>query len=262
MMYGFNEDNKRILLKGFSDKGFKYELIGDDKYYLILGKYRIHIPDECVGMGGCAGSLIKHGCWELGVSRVIHDILLEKVGSGVFIDCGAHVGYYSFLASGLCKKVYSLECNPMFTESIKKSIRRNGISNIELFPFAGWNENGVVKELSMPIGSGGGGSIVRTVKNEFKKFNVECRRLDSLIADYVDLIKIDVEGAYEEVYIGMEGLLRINPKMKIVMEMSALHKEFCAYIEKEYKIFHIIGYNKIVEVKKIPGFSTYLLERK
>lgn len=83
---------------------------------------------------------------------------LEKIikKGDTCIDIVANLGYYSVKMSKLCGadgKVYSVEPIPMVNEIWRKNIRKSGISNFELLPYALGAEQGTVK-MGMPERNG------------------------------------------------------------------------------------------------------------
>ena len=76
-----------------------------------------------------ASTILLHGIWEPEITRVV-----ESLQEGaVFIDVGAHVGYYSLLAStrvGATGRVVSVEPNPSTVERLRRNIRLSSAVNV------------------------------------------------------------------------------------------------------------------------------------
>ena len=140
----------------------------------------------------------------------------------VFIDLGAHIGYFSIIAAKLCKKVYAFEIDDNCLPIIKENITLNKLKNISVINKAVSDKGG--KELKISVfeqpnttlsirynpKAKGGHKIIKTVS----------------LSDFADeekiqpsLIKIDIEGAEYSALLGMEKLLQNSQKMKVLLEV-------------------------------------------
>ena len=128
----------------------------------------------------------------------------------VVIDIGANVGLYSMLAAkkvGKRGKVFSFDPNSENCRLILLGIHKNEFKNVSVFPFALGNRTGHVL-FSTHIGSNGG-----LISDSYDSLlNPSCVikpivRLDDIVTEKVDLIKIDVEGAEGLVVEGAKGLI-------------------------------------------------------
>jgi FkbM family methyltransferase len=93
---------------------------------------RVHLPD-LVGV-----KLYQYGFFEEGLTRAI----IEKLSPGaVFIDIGAHVGYYTMLASllvGAEGRVVAFEPTPRTRTEL--SFNTADLDNVRVVPMAAWDE--------------------------------------------------------------------------------------------------------------------------
>ena len=131
--------------------------------------------------------------------------------SGVFIDVGAGVGYFSAIASdiiGISGQVHCFEPNPSNAKAIRKMVESNPNSNIILNDYALGEDEGLRNFYIQRFNRSTSGSMIDNVieeVNEVKK--IETKRLDTYLEKKrignVSLIKIDVEG-YE--YYVLKGL--------------------------------------------------------
>jgi FkbM family methyltransferase len=123
------------------------------------------------------------------------------------LDIGANVGYYSvFLSkySAASGKIYAVEPVPLFAEIWRKNVKKSGVDNLTLFPFAlGESEN--IMSMGMPLIDGvvhhGMTKIVNDSDNKFERqFEVLMKNPDKLFKDILklDFVKVDVEG-YESI---------------------------------------------------------------
>jgi len=76
------------------------------------------------------------GCPEPGVQK---EIMRHLRPAGCFYDGGAHIGYYSLLASrlvGETGRVVAFEPDPANVDVLRGNLSRNGVSNFEVIPAA------------------------------------------------------------------------------------------------------------------------------
>lgn len=134
----------------------------------------------------------------------------------IFFDLGAHYGYYSILMSKLYSqsKVFAFEPDKGVLEILKK----NKKDNVNIIPKAVGSFNGKAKFYSFDLLTSGVSTLnIENVKKYIfvqqkpKEYEVEVITLDSFCEEnktIPDFIKIDVEGAEEEVLKGSENLLK------------------------------------------------------
>lgn len=160
------------------------------------------------GKSWIVGSSV-HGCW-LGSYEYEQRILFERVikqGSIVY-DIGAHVGFYTLLASvlvGPTGKVLAFEPNPRNLSYLKAHLEINNIGNVLIFEKAVSNKTG-----TSHFEAGGGHSSMGHLA-ESGELQVETVALDELVASngipLPNYIKIDVEGAEFDALSGARKLL-------------------------------------------------------
>lgn len=151
------------------------------------------------------------GFYELSLSLIIAK--LAKKG-GVLVDAGANFGYYSCLWAGVNpgNRVIAFEPSPICIPHFKFNINKNGFNQrIQVKEMALGKENGVCGFfLGLPGQTGWGGLVITDDKRQVE---VQVERLDSIYnvidrSGYIDVLKIDVEGADTWVIFGAEKLLR------------------------------------------------------
>jgi len=171
----------------------------------------------------------NHNCW-IGTYERRKRAAFEKVvkpGSVVF-DIGAHVGFYTLLASilvGEDGKVFAFEPSPRNLNFLNRHIELNGRRNITVMPVAIWSKAGVSYFQEGPTSATGSilsqGTIeVRTVQ------------LDQAVADAElpspDFLKIDVEGGELEV---LRGACRVlsdaRPTIFLATHGPEVHRQCC-----------------------------------
>lgn len=151
-------------------------------------------------------------------------LLLIKVlrNGDTFVDVGANEGMMTLLGSKLVGdtgKVISFEPNPTPGEIMKRNLRRNAITNVELHE-CGLGEVPGEMPLFVPDVNTGEGSFAAPARNVPGE-TVTCpvRVGDEVLGDLSPrLIKIDVEGFEAHVLEGLTSTLR-HAKPIICMEM-------------------------------------------
>ncbi len=156
--------------------------------------------------------------------------LWRRLSAGdTFVDVGAHYGYFSLLAAervGRDGRVISFEAAPNTYEILARNALSKG--QIQAFSVALAESEGEVTFYEFPNLYGEYNSLNRSqyegeswyVGQEPKAVRVPARPLDAFVEEYnfsPDLIKIDVEGAEEQVVRGADGTLRAESPA-VVME--------------------------------------------
>jgi FkbM family methyltransferase len=164
---------------------------------------------------------------------VQEEIVRHLRPAGCFYDGGAHIGYYSLLASrlvGEAGRVVAFEPDPANVDVLRGNLSRNGMSNVEVIPAALWSHCGIVSfqrsasgwpEVSsrrgavvIPNGKGPDPALIR----------VEALTLDAFAADHgpPTFIKIDVEGAEVEVLRAAQKLIsQVRPVLLLEVHNPA-----------------------------------------
>ena len=113
----------------------------------------------------------------------------------VFVDIGAHIGFYVIRLAKVCKHVHAIEPNPEAIEILKENIKLNKIKNVTIHPYALGKE---VRKANLYLADNNSTLLTRSDRNSIE---VQVKTFDEVI-DYCDLVKIDVEGFEEEVLLG------------------------------------------------------------
>ena len=156
-----------------------------------------------------------HGCiaftgfYELPLTRRI--VKLAQKG-GLFIDVGANYGYFSLLwvAQKKGNRVIAFEASPRNHEAIESNISDSSLNHfIDFRRNAVGKESGIMKFSLGPSEQTGWGGIV-LADNRNDTVEVPVVRLDHVLKDdvFVDVLKIDIEGADIWALMGAERLLR------------------------------------------------------
>lgn len=195
-----------------------------------------------------------HGCWlgsyEYEKRKVFEKLILP--GSVVF-DIGAHVGFYTLLASELVGnkgKVYAFEPLKRNILYLKKHLTLNKISNVEVFEVAISNVNNQVKFKQENSSSEGHicqeGNIYVTVAS-----------IDRIIEENNLLppsyMKIDIEGGEINALKGAQNtLLKYHPTIFLATHGINIHKNCCEYLKSlNYNLKPINENKKLDEVDEL-----------
>ena len=161
--------------------------------------------------------------------------LLDRIRAGsVYFDVGAHIGYYSVMASDLVGpegRVISFEPRRLNLSYLRSHLRMNRCTNVQVIPAAVGERPGECR-FETRIGTGLG--YVSDTGNR----RVDMVSLDDLVGSGKlpppDVIKIDVEGGEMGVLKGATELLRRHRPITVVSTHGdAIREECVAYLEGE-----------------------------
>ena len=162
--------------------------------------------------------LISRGLWEPRETRYLTTLL--KAGQ-TFVDVGAHVGYFSLFAARLVGPggtVIAVEPEPRNLDLLRRNIARNGVDTVRVLPFAA---GAAEATMSLALDEENRGAH-RLVANDDPEAgpSVRCMRLDDVLPERVDVIKVDAQGYDHEVVEGLERTLAANPQATLMVELS------------------------------------------
>lgn len=176
-------------------------------------------------------TILVAGVWE---PETWHS-LSEHIQSGaVFVDVGAHIGYYSLKAAkvvGPGGRVLAIEPNPETVRRLRGNIQASGAPAITVVPVACSDSDGTLELFAAAGGNTSASSLSKENASNSgpvtTSFHVQARRLDAIIEESgvtrVDVIKIDVEGAELTVLKGaQETLDRYHPVVTVELIESQL----------------------------------------
>lgn len=118
------------------------------------------------------------------------------------VDVGANIGYYLLLAVqsiGAAGRVICIEPSSENLPELRRNIEINGFANVQLHAVALGDREG---ETGLHTGINSG-----IADCESGPYRVPLRRLDQVVTERVDFLKIDVEGYEGQVLAGAEALL-------------------------------------------------------
>lgn len=182
----------------------------------ILGFHKIFVDTRDTGF---AANLLLDGYWESWLTRFI----ARRVRPGmVTIDVGANFGYFTLLLGALVGpqgRVLACEPNPVAAANLRRSILLNGhMDRTSLIECALGAVAGGDAVLFVPNGEPKNAHVIAAASDADPTLGAICHvariTLDRLAAELprVDFIKIDAEGAEENILAGMrETLARCKP---------------------------------------------------
>jgi len=155
---------------------------------------------------------------ELSVLRALQILPYE-----VFVDVGAHVGYYTVRMAKKCRKAIAFEPNPRNREILLKNIELNNIHNVVVYQYAAGESRYKAK---LWLASAGSTLLEGYVTGE--SIEVDVVPLDEIL-EYADVVKIDVEGYEWNVIRGAKNLIE-KYKPALIVE----HHDFRHYRIRDY----------------------------
>ena len=163
------------------------------------------------------------------------------------VDVGAHHGLYTLLASkrvGRKGRVIAFEPSPREFRRLKKHLRWNRCSNVQLMPCAVGDEQGET-DFHLVEGSQDWCNSLRppAVDEPTSRVRVSVRRLDDALEELdvskVDFIKLDVEGAELSVLYGVMRVLLRGSRPAILAEVQDIRTQPWGYTAREIIQFMI-----------------------
>lgn len=177
---------------------------GSDEFLMKVGR---HLREDIteVDLGGYSvavhrldsdfgNAIVQSKQYEEHVRKAVREHLTP---GDVFVDIGTNVGVMALLAAtivGPSGRVIAVEPEPENLQMLYRGIILNGVTNVDVWPFAASNtqsvfslgglSNGHVEEAGRSIATEAGAKLVQSV------------RLDDLLGDLprLDCVKIDIEG--------------------------------------------------------------------
>lgn len=168
-----------------------------------------------------APHLMTDGYWESWITLA----MLRTLKPGmVAIDVGANYGYYTILMGrsvGRTGKVIAFEPNPHLADLMRKSLWISGIRQIdEVRGEAAYSTSGEQVRFFIPDARPMNARVVEEAPYEGTMIDVPTVRLDDVLPETVDFIKIDAEGGEREIWRGMSKTIANNPQLQIFLEFN------------------------------------------
>lgn len=153
------------------------------------------------------------------------ELLLNLSKDGmVFVDIGAHYGFYTLLVGTRHRnsKVFAFEPAPENYEVLKKNVETNNLKNVEIYNLA-VSEREEIKRFNITKDSGCCGFYPHPLAKTLREIEVKTVVLDSFLREIPKvplIIKIDVEG--HEIYVleGMRGIIEDATDLMFFIEFN------------------------------------------
>lgn len=221
--------------------GDKFWYRGDDRYVgqrIALGKYEPYLTK----------------------------MILDRVNSNsVVVDVGANIGYYTVLLADKVRKIYAFEPEKVNFEILDKNIKENKLENVRLFKKAAGKMKGKKKIYGSEDNYGDWRLFSGRDDHKGRPYNTSCGggscacplieivKLDDVIKEKIDLIKIDTQGWEPEVIAGAKNLIRqYHPQIffewspKMYREAGLDYQAMWDFLREEYnKIYYIDEYIQV-----------------
>lgn len=195
----------------------------------VLGKYTLYLPKDDYFI---TRSLKQHKIWEENTTHFIEANLKE---GQTFVDVGAHVGYFSVLASDIVGdkgQVFAFEPDAKNCEFLTKNIIENKCNNVNVLQMGLSDKSGDI--VLYKNQDAGGHSTVEGMPGQIKETEtIRVERGDDVLGGIPDMIKIDAEGGERAVLEGMKGILETDKPLTIIFE-SWDGTEVASWLREEY----------------------------
>jgi FkbM family methyltransferase len=185
----------------------------------VLGKYLMFVDSQETGI---APHLAFDGYWESWITLA----LARTVQPGWHcLDVGANHGYYTLVmadGAGPSGRVVPVEPTPRLADLLRQTLDVNGFPYVAVVAKAASDSDGRTLQLVVPERRSMNARLVEDVAPTDEAVSVESITIDSLTRDWprVDLIKIDVEGAEEQVWRGMQVTIDRNRDLVVALELN------------------------------------------
>jgi len=173
-------------------------------------------------------TILRSNQWEPATWQSIS----ASLGSGaVFLDIGAHIGYFSLKAAarvGRTGLIVAFEPNPATVKLLRDNVAASDAANLVVQPVACTDRERMLTLYDGPAQNTGTASLSRENAEYFagkgashpRQFSVRGRRIDDVVRELglrrVDAMKVDVEGAEFEALSGaLDTLKRFHPRLVV-----------------------------------------------
>jgi FkbM family methyltransferase len=175
-------------------------------------------------------TILLEGSWDPSLTDLVEHTLRP---GDVFIDVGAHVGYFTLLASrrvGPRGAVLSIEPNPAALTELKQNVTRSNLKNVLVEHSACGETRGIVRLYLHTASNSSMASLASANATSGIAVDVPSITLDQLFHECglarANLVKIDVEGAELLVLRGMTQILK-DLRPVIALELAPHLLEGC-----------------------------------
>ena len=167
-----------------------------------------------------------------------------------FLDIGANIGIHSLsVASIKDSRVYAFEPIDFIQAKLKKNIKLNNYSNIQVIPVALSNEPKEIRT-SFSVNSSNQGTFSMIDENSGENY-IKCIKGDDFVSDNkidnISVIKIDVEGFEYSVLDGLrQTILKQRPVMFFEFDSNYIDRDRKTAEEYEKLLFGQLNYSLFI----------------
>jgi FkbM family methyltransferase len=186
---------------------------------------RVHTPVLRARVEGTElRGFLRHRSFLAGIDRgdyepTLRNLILESVGPGtLFVDVGAHVGFYSLLADRAGADVVALEPDPYNLAALRRNLRG---TRAEVLGSAASDSAGTAP-FHLSSSTTGSSLVARGDIEITSSVPVETTTVDAIVEGRtfdVLVLKVDVEGAEPAVLAGARQALHDAPRAVVIAEV-------------------------------------------
>lgn len=213
----------------------------------VMGRYKAFLDTRDRGF---AAHLMLDGYWEMWLTQFI----ARLVAPGMHVvDVGANFGYYSLLMGDLVGptgRLLSVEPNPPVVEMLMRTLELNGFAGRSTVVAAAAGAHDATGCLLVPSGEPKNATLVADADEhtDADLVAVPILSLDGLLEAFprVDFLKIDAEGAEEDIMIGLaRTIARHRPRIVLEFNPGRCRNpaDFLAALRGPYPVLHSLGYD-------------------
>jgi FkbM family methyltransferase len=175
----------------------------------------------------------------------IETLFLKKYlkTNSVFFDVGSGFGDYSLIASSVIKhgKIYSFEPIQEEINRLKENVKLNNIEEVvSVFQMAVSNYNGTVNFNLSSVNE------MSYITAEHADLRVKCTKIDTFCKknniEFIDFLKIDVEGEENNVILGALNLLKKQKVGAMIIEFNVRQKKLTGNGKQLILLLKSLGY--------------------
>jgi FkbM family methyltransferase len=211
---------ERSTLEAVSRQESRAIYLGDQTVLCrVLGKYLMYADSQETGI---TPHLCLDGYWESWITLA----LARTVRRGWHcLDVGANHGYYTLImadAAGPEGRVLPVEPTPRLAEHLRQTLDVNGFPRVPVVQQAVSDADGKTLQLVIPARRSLNARLSDVAGPTDDVADVKSVTIDALTHEWprVDLIKIDVEGAEEAVWRGMQRTIERNRDLVVILELN------------------------------------------
>jgi FkbM family methyltransferase len=210
----------RALLEVASRQESRAVYLGDSTVLCrVLGKYLVYADAQETGI---TPHLAMDGYWESWITVALARTLRRGWHC---LDVGANHGYYTLVmadAVGPEGRVVPVEPTPRLAELLRETLDVNGFPHVAVAQQAATDTAGETLQLVVPARRSMNARLSGEAGPTDAVVDVQSITIDAVTEGWprVDLIKIDVEGAEESVWQGMQRTIADNPEIIVLLELN------------------------------------------